>query len=159
MPRPPLALALTALALLGLPASAPAQGKTVTATGTGEARIAQVKRPADPAALSEAKSKATVAAVADARVQGARLAQATGLKLGEITAVAESSPNPFAGVQALALPLLAPPLPGRPCAGRVLSAPRPPSRRRARRPPPAPPLPCGLPSVVVVQLSVTFAAT
>lgn len=97
----PLALSLT---LLGAASAAPAlaadpPGKSVTAVASARAKVEKkgVARNsrAIGAAVEAARADALTAAIAAAREEGARLAAAGGLVLGELWSVDELAPTPF----------------------------------------------------------------
>ncbi|MGE0027915.1 MAG: SIMPL domain-containing protein [Thermoleophilia bacterium] len=99
--RPPArAIRRAALAgLLAVPlAAAPAMAETVAATGVGQADITvsrPLNQPRIARAVEHARDVAAPRALANARAQAARYAEAAGLQLGPILSVEEPAPSPY----------------------------------------------------------------
>lgn len=87
-----------AAATLGLASTALAEGETVAAYGNGQVAVTPTNvksEAAIKAAVEAAKVASLPAAIADARVNAQRLADASGLNLGAILSVEEQQSNPY----------------------------------------------------------------
>jgi uncharacterized protein YggE len=91
-------LACAAPAAAQTPAQPAAAPNTITVNGTGAAKPTPAVRNSNAsivAAVERAQNAATPLALVDGRARAAKLAQLSGLALGPLLAIAETSPSPY----------------------------------------------------------------